>query len=124
MNVYTAYLGLRDKNADVVTATQEHFALQRTAQIFGGYTLTRAEGGWNSESGLRAESSLRIEVVTTQSLDTARRWAEDLRRIANQHYVLLTAHQLTHIDYVGIPDDIPQTFNVSPLDTATVEVNQ
>jgi hypothetical protein len=102
MIAYTLYLGLTDRNGNPVPREVETAVLTLTARTFGGYTLTRADGGYCNDAGeLVTESSLRIEVVTDLPELTVYTWAGKLRYLANQESVLLTSHNLNRAEFIG-----------------------
>lgn len=87
----------KDKNGKAIPEADatlfEARACKQVARVFGGYTSTRANGGWIDPGGnLIEERSLVITTVTDkpQSRIEYRILAEDFKAMFNQDCVMVT----------------------------------
>lgn len=70
-------------------------ARHHLAETYPGFTETHTFGGWRTDAGkLVMEPSIKFEVVTLASLETARSTAGFLRHVFHQSAVMLTHSHL------------------------------
>ncbi len=67
---------------------------ERAANVFGGYTLSNAAGGWRDDNGqLIEEGAIRLDIYTEEPYVRAKEFATEAKSLFNQTSVLL--------DYAG-----------------------
>jgi hypothetical protein len=100
--IATFYIGLGYKaDGSTLNGVEDRVELIKThaAQIFGGYSADRVNGGWHDGSNLVEEPALRIEVLTDQDASVIRQFAESAK-IAFQQEAIALAVRPASISFV------------------------
>ena len=95
MKAYTITAGTdQDKDGKlirgVVANTALHFIRNEAAKQFGGYTETKANGGWINPEGLLVEECSTVFTICADDGQAVREFASYVRETLNQHSVVFT----------------------------------
>ncbi len=92
---YVMYLGTNDKDTNEPVCSHEE-AMQRAGDIlielFGGYTMQEAFGGWHDEKGEDCQEYTLVIYLSDTTLDKVHEAADALREAFNQSSILIQAN--------------------------------
>ena len=94
MNKYNLYFATNK-------AKQLKKILSLSADIFGGYTLTNAVGGWSDSNGKLIEEDSYILTILTDKYNDIRRLPDYINYIAKQQTTILTEDKQTNIKFIN-----------------------
>ena len=100
---YVLYLGTNDKDTNQPVFPPEE-AMEQAKKIliniFGGYTIQEAEGGWIDENKVYQEYTLVIYLSDT-TLDKVHEACDEMVKVFHQSSVLIQANRTTTEFYAG-----------------------